>query len=98
MKLTSDNIENFLIYTNPLSWVLCVLMGLYWIVDKFLTISSISDWYFIKFKMNKVDDATLRQLIRMSNNASEKNFFYSLRKIALRHCKIKAERLLNLGS
>ena len=47
-------LKAFFVYSNPLFWIYAIVSLIYLLLEHMLIISSISDWYFIYFKLDNI--------------------------------------------
>lgn len=89
-----DNLTSFFCFTNPLFYLWALGYLIFKGLEKLWQLTTIGDWYFIKFLLKNQDEETLKRYIKMADIMLNKNP-YPPKRYVWKVCKAKAEKLLN---
>ena len=68
--------NDFFMYTNPLTWVYFIILILWFFLQEFLAVSGIADWYFCLFQMNSMEEQFKEDFIKSVENKDFKFFWF----------------------
>jgi len=81
------------IYTNPFFWIYAIGVFIIEIVKYLWQLSTIADWYFAYFKMRKLSDKQLDDIIHVSKTKQESKRVWFMKKIMWKYGAKKAQEL-----